>query len=597
MLFSSSSLAVAVLPVALAGVVRSPKLQARDGSNPGMPYDDRTTKYCSFWIDSDGSETCQSVVDLWVPSLDAFRRWNPSITADCGGFETGKSYCVEVSGEPAQTSTTTTTISVSTPTPIQPGMVSNCNKFYFVKDGDRCPGIAASNGISEADLLKWNPKIGSTCTDLWKDVYVCVGAIGDSGTPTDPPNGIQTPSPLHPEMINVCAKFYKVRDGEGCVQVAAKNGITVDDLASWNGKIGTNCAGLYRDTYACVGIIQSYNFDDGTNMRWATVDGKYDASSKALVAAKSNGGKAVLKAPLRDFMYKARVKLDSSSGNAGVIVRSSSLSEGADAYRGYYIGISAENNGYVVIGRADNSWRELKRTSTAIKAGNTYTVKVLALGDSISVFVDDMGTPKFTIQDGTHRTGSIGTRVYATGASFDNMEIWPIVYEEFKKNMVGWVIYDGGFDARTGKMTCLDVPSGKTLMDPFFDDFILDAELSVSKTSAGDAGLVFRTTSAGKGTDAFHGYYVGLEPSRGRVVLGRADGRWTELKAASMSIDANKPYRVQIKAIGDAIDVYVGDLGRPKISVMDGKFKTGHVGVRVHNMGATADDLAIRRLY
>ena len=41
---------------------------------------------------------------------------------------------------------------VGTPTPIQPGMVEDCDTFYYVQPGQGCADIAASNGISPADF-------------------------------------------------------------------------------------------------------------------------------------------------------------------------------------------------------------------------------------------------------------------------------------------------------------------------------------------------------------------------------------------------------------------------------------------------------------
>lgn len=76
--------------------------------------------------------------------------------------------------------TTTKGNGIATPTPTQPGMVGNCDKFYFVKTGDTCQQIARNHGISQAQLNIWNPSIGSgtSCAGLWANAYVCVRTIG-----------------------------------------------------------------------------------------------------------------------------------------------------------------------------------------------------------------------------------------------------------------------------------------------------------------------------------------------------------------------------------------------------------------------------------
>jgi LysM repeat protein len=73
--------------------------------------------------------------------------------------------------------TTTKGNGVVTPTPTQTGMVGNCKTFYFVKSGDTCDSIVKKYGISVSNFKKWNTGVGSDCTGMWKDAYVCVGLI------------------------------------------------------------------------------------------------------------------------------------------------------------------------------------------------------------------------------------------------------------------------------------------------------------------------------------------------------------------------------------------------------------------------------------
>jgi hypothetical protein len=48
---------------------------ARRDSKPNLPYDPNTSKYCSWWVDWDGSKACaQMLEDEWTNDAD-FRRW------------------------------------------------------------------------------------------------------------------------------------------------------------------------------------------------------------------------------------------------------------------------------------------------------------------------------------------------------------------------------------------------------------------------------------------------------------------------------------------------------------------------------------------
>jgi hypothetical protein len=134
-------------------------------------------------------------------------------------------------------------------------MVDNCNRFYKVKNGDTCTTIAAAAGVTIAQLATWNKEIGGTaCTGIWADYNICTGVIG--GTPTDPGNGITTPTPVQPGMVTNCNRFYKVKNGDTCATIASAAGVTVAQLATWNTQIGgTACTGIWVDYNICTGII------------------------------------------------------------------------------------------------------------------------------------------------------------------------------------------------------------------------------------------------------------------------------------------------------------------------------------------------------
>ncbi|KAL1858932.1 hypothetical protein Daus18300_009802 [Diaporthe australafricana] len=148
-------------------------------------------------------------------------------------------------------------------------MVSNCNKFVLVKEGDSCASLASANGISIDNFGTWNPSSGatSTCQGLWANAYACVGVIGSqpTTTPSTAPttsstttrattttgNGIATPTPTQPNM------FALVKEGDSCASVATANGISVANFGLWNPDSGatSTCQGLWANAYACVGVI------------------------------------------------------------------------------------------------------------------------------------------------------------------------------------------------------------------------------------------------------------------------------------------------------------------------------------------------------
>jgi hypothetical protein len=51
---------------------------------------------------------------------------------------------------------------------------------------------------------------------------------------TEGPNGISTPLPYNPHRVTNCALFYKVNDGDNCVTLGSKNGLSLNNICKWS---------------------------------------------------------------------------------------------------------------------------------------------------------------------------------------------------------------------------------------------------------------------------------------------------------------------------------------------------------------------------
>ena len=222
-----------------------------------------TTNCDKFYLVQTGDQ-CGTIASSNGISLAQFYEWNPAVGTTCAGLWGDTYVCVSVIGQTPTitTSVPTPTNGISTPTPIQPGMTTNCDEFYLVQVGDQCGTIASSNGISLAHFYEWNPAVGTTCTGLWGDTYVCISIIGASPTITTPPstttssgNGITTPTPIQPGMVGNCDAFYFVKSGDQCGTIASSNGISLAQFYEWNPAIGNTCGGLWLDVNVCVSVI------------------------------------------------------------------------------------------------------------------------------------------------------------------------------------------------------------------------------------------------------------------------------------------------------------------------------------------------------
>jgi hypothetical protein len=143
-------------------------------------------------------------------------------------------------------------------------MVSNCNKFHYVASGVKCSQIISYQKISLTDFAKWNPSVNSDCSGLWAEVNVCVGVIGGNpittttakpSTSTSAGNGVQTPQPTQPGMVNNCNKFHYVASGVTCGQITSFQKISLADFVNWNPSVGNDCRGMQAGVNVCVGLI------------------------------------------------------------------------------------------------------------------------------------------------------------------------------------------------------------------------------------------------------------------------------------------------------------------------------------------------------
>ncbi|KAM0287959.1 hypothetical protein ACHAQH_000026 [Verticillium albo-atrum] len=111
-----------------------------------------------FHFVSDG-QSCSAVLSAAKVTLAQLFAWNPSVKNDCSGLWAKINVCVGIIGQgpattttPAAPTTTKPANGITTPTPIQEGMVTNCNKFHYIFEGDSCSQILSFQKITLADF-------------------------------------------------------------------------------------------------------------------------------------------------------------------------------------------------------------------------------------------------------------------------------------------------------------------------------------------------------------------------------------------------------------------------------------------------------------
>ncbi|OLN96712.1 LysM domain-containing protein-like protein 4 [Colletotrichum chlorophyti] len=193
---------------------------------------------CDRYYKVQSGDSCDAIAQKNGITVAQLKTWNTDINAGCSNLWLDYYICTRVPGAVTPTTTAkTTTAPGPTNTPQLPGAVGNCNMWYKIASGDTCDNVAAKNKITVAMLRSYNTQINSSCNNLLKDYYACVGIPG-AATPM-------------PGIVSNCSRFYKVASGDSCDVIASKAGITVANFRKWNSQINSGCSNLWLDALVC----------------------------------------------------------------------------------------------------------------------------------------------------------------------------------------------------------------------------------------------------------------------------------------------------------------------------------------------------------
>lgn len=125
------------------------------------------------------------------------------------------------------------------------GKRATCS-YITVAAGDNCPTLVKRCGIANTDFVKYNPRSGLCAAgNLKQGDFVCCSAGSlPSATPVAPKPGFD----------GVCAT-HLIQNGDTCTTLAAKYGVRVDDLETWNKKktwAWTKCEDMLLGYNMCV---------------------------------------------------------------------------------------------------------------------------------------------------------------------------------------------------------------------------------------------------------------------------------------------------------------------------------------------------------
>ncbi|KAJ6150685.1 hypothetical protein N7470_007279 [Penicillium chermesinum] len=205
--------------------------------------------------------TCNELVADNGITLTELLAWNTWLSEDCDTallanltiFD-DRAVCIGVGEENSTTATATTSAATGTTIQASTSMgstptdtISGCQEFYTVTDSDDCASVLSKFGITVSQFYQWNPSVGSTCTNLWREEAYCVK--GPATATSSGPN-----APVQTGIASNCKKYYTVASGDSCAKIESTYGITFAQLYKWNPAIGSNCQTLDVGYSVCVGV-------------------------------------------------------------------------------------------------------------------------------------------------------------------------------------------------------------------------------------------------------------------------------------------------------------------------------------------------------
>lgn len=381
--------------------------------------------------------------------------------------------------------------------------------------------------------------------------------------------------------------YYQTRTNE----IAAVQGQTI--------VFGTIAPIPYHDVFAS-GSAPDFTAYGGT---WSVASGVYSDTSGGAGDKSVAGG-----ATWRDYTVQADVQVQSSSGNAGVIVRVSTPGVGTDTLEGYYIGVSGKGN--LVLGDEHDGYTGLE--SATVTGGvpvNTWIHLAAQLnGCTITASAQPSGTStvtsfSYTDSSCSHMNGQIGVRTFNTQASWRHITVtgggttstsYNSYWAPFDSGSnSGWTTYGGNWSIAGGVYTDANIGYGDKSVVSSSNSGNLTVQSDVRMNSMGsnaNAGIILGVSNPSVGPDAYNGFFLGAGTSD--LIFGSENGSWTLLAQTPYEANLSNGEWVHVTAQAVncvftlAVQPLTQQYGYIQSFTDPGCTTTGSVGVRAYDTSA-----------
>ncbi len=142
-------------------------------------------------------------------------------------------------------------------------------------------------------------------------------------------------------------------------------------------------------------------------------------------------------------------------------------------------------------------------------------------------------------------------------------------------------------------------PAKAILMQTPQARFELQLELCASAES--QAGVIFHAAEVSAETDAYRGFYVGIDPKRNVFIWGKSEHRWRSIAARGRRLLEDHWYHLRLQVDHEHVRAWLDERPvindeYPELDGSDESFRQGQIGLRCLGSGAQFRNISVRNL-
>jgi hypothetical protein len=169
-------------------------------------------------------------------------------------------------------------------------------------------------------------------------------------------------------------------------------------------------------------VLFQDDYEDGDAAGWTAVSGTWGVAIDGtnVYSQTSTSGEAIAYAGTgawTDYTYEAKVKLNTSYGNAGLVYRY------ADASNFYMFRLNNNGGKVELYKRVGGTFTLVASAAQTVSIGQWYTLKVVVNGNHTIGYVDGVEKIDWTNSVAELGSGKIGFRMSSSAATFDDVAV------------------------------------------------------------------------------------------------------------------------------------------------------------------------------